>query len=278
MQSQGRVDSVADKVLSTQPVIFIGHGTPMVAIEFDSWSDNLCSFIDGNPPPTAIIVLSAHWTTDNVVKITSNEFPEQIYDFQGYPETLYQLTYPCEGNPQLAKDVAALLHDFSIPVQLDEERGLDHGAWIPLYVAFPNADVPVIQISLPNQADPKMLLDLGSALKQLRKQGILLIGSGNLIHNPEWVKKFDKYQDPEQWAVETDDWLHDEIVSLNIDDLIDYQNKIPHKEKALPKNNHILPLFFVLGAITQKDHLVDIYDGFHHANISMRSFAFISNQ
>ncbi len=247
----------------------------MVAIEFDDYTEQLCSFIESLPPPRAIIVVSAHWVTGNGVRITASQYPKQIYDFHGFPDTLYALTYPCVGDPKLAEEIAILLGDAGFNTVLDSERGLDHGTWVPLYVTFPNVDVPVIQISIPIDGKPEDLLRMGNALADLRKHGIMLVGSGNLVHNLKLIKSDDKYAEPENWAEELDNWFALNLANQDLKKLLAYESNAPHLSKGIPTNEHLLPIYFVLGAMRQKDHYVRIFDGFHYANISMRCFAFV---
>ncbi len=277
MQAQDRVRLGSEKDVQEQPAIFIGHGNPMVAMEYDDWSENVCSFLEKFPKPTAIVVLSAHWTTEKSIKITSNELPDQLYEFEGYPDAIFQLTYPCDGDPELAGMLADILTDVGLEVILDDKRGIDHGAWIPLYVAFPNADIPVVQVSLPELATPKQIMNIGTALSTLRKQGVLLIGSGNLVFNLGLADQENKYKEPETWTKETDDWIDQQLEEANIEALLNYRSKMPNLSKAAPTLEHFLPMFFVMGAMHQKDHYVTIYDGYHYGTVSMRCFAFTTN-
>jgi 4,5-DOPA dioxygenase extradiol len=278
VQAQDRLTKIDRSDAISQPAVFIGHGSPMVAIEFDDYTEQLCSFMEKLPPPQAIVVVSAHWETDGGIRVTANEYPEQIYDFTGFPDTLYKLTYPCIGEPELAEKIALLLSDTNFPVALDQNRGLDHGTWVPLYVTFPNVDVPVIQVSIPVNAKPEDLLKIGTSLSSLRKQGILLIGSGNVVHNLKAAKFNEKYAPVDNWAMELDEWIGQKLKEQDIQSLLEYQEKAPNPKRGIPTTEHFFPLFFVLGAMTQKDHFVDIYQGFHYGNISMRCFAFASNE
>ncbi|MFV2015304.1 MAG: dioxygenase, partial [Candidatus Heimdallarchaeota archaeon] len=226
MQAQDRVRLGNERDVEEQPAIFIGHGDPKVAIEFDDWSENVCTFLEQFPKPTAIIVLSAHWTTDNAIKITSSDMPEQLYEFEGFPETIYQLTYPCDGDPELASMLADILADIGLEVTLDDKRGIDHGAWIPLYIAFPNADIPVVQVSLPKLATPQQIMNIGTGLSTLRKQGVLLIGSGNLVFNLDLADQNNKYKEPELWTKETDNWIDQQLKEANIEVLLDYRSSM----------------------------------------------------
>ena len=199
------------------------------------------------------------------------------YWFEGFPETIYQLTYPCDGDPELASMLADILANIGLEVTLDDKRGIDHGAWIPLYIAFPDADIPVVQVSLPKLATPQQIMNIGTRLSTLRKQGVLLIGSGNLVFNLDLADQNNKYKEPELWTKETDDWIDQQLKEVNIEVLLDYRSSMPNLDKAVPTLEHFLPLFFVLGAMTQKDHYVTIYNGFHYGTVSMRCFGFTTN-
>jgi 4,5-DOPA dioxygenase extradiol len=248
----------------------------MVAIEFDDYTEQLCSFLEAIPPPKAIVVVSAHWITNDEIKITSSEYPEQLYDFQGFPETLNKLTYPCFGQPQMAESMETLLSEAGFAVQLDSQRGLDHGVWVPLYVTFPNAEVPVLQVSIPKKATPKDLLKMGNALTSLRKSGVLLIGSGGLVHNITTIKE-DKYAEADQWALDIDEWFKKQFQNHDIDALLNYEKHLSQYKEKMSSIEHLLPAFFVLGCMNQRDHYVDIFEGFHHGNLSMRCFAYARN-
>ena len=171
-----------------------------------------------------------------------------------------------------------MLQDRGYTAVLDDEAGLDHGTWIPLYVIYPNMDVPVVQISLPKNATPEKVLDMGRTLAPLRKRGVMMIGSGNIVNNPKLAEFNNKYADPDSWALEFDRWFDKELRELNIPNLLKYHEKAPNADKAVASKNHILPIFFVLGALQQNDYYVDLFEGFHYGNISMRSFALINNQ
>ncbi|MHA2504605.1 MAG: dioxygenase family protein, partial [Candidatus Kariarchaeaceae archaeon] len=195
-----------------------------------------------------------------------------------YPETLFQLTYPCEGDPELATNIVSMLNERGHAAKLDDSAGLDHGAWIPLYVAFPNVDIPVVQISIPGHASPQTVLEMGRTLRDLRKKGILMIGSGNIANNKHLADLEHKYAETDAWAIEFDEWFAKNLNDLNIDKLINFETDAPHAEKAVANKSHILPLYFVLGALQQNDYYVNLHEGFHFGNISMRSFALSSNQ
>jgi len=278
MQAQDRLNDIKSRK-NKQAAMFVGHGSPMVAIEFDDWNDKVCSFVEGIPQPTAIVIMSAHWETEDGVHILSARLPDQKYDFppEDYPDTLMHLTYPCEGQPKLARDIADMLSDRGYTAILDEESPMDHGAWIPLYVTFPNVDVPVVEISLPKNASPEKVLDMGRTLASLRKRGILIMGSGNIVNNKHFADLKNKYADTENWAEEVDQWFSIQLAEMNLEELLAFKTKAPHAEKAISDTSHILPLFFVLGTLQQDDYYINLYEGFHYANISMRSFALASN-
>ncbi len=163
----------------------LGMEALLVAIEYDDWNDKIGNFIDGLDHPTSIIIMSAHWETEDTIEITSSRYPKQLYDFdhETYPDTLLQLTYPVNGNPELASHVKELLSDKFSNINLNDKRGLDHGSWIPMYVFYPNVDVNVIQISIPKSFSPGQIFEIGKRLSPLRDNGILLVGSGNIVNN-----------------------------------------------------------------------------------------------
>jgi len=277
MQAQEKIGEF-NKKISSFPSIFIGHGSPLVAIEYDDWNDKIGNFIDRLDHPTSIIIMSAHWETEDTIEITSSKYPKQLYDFDDkrYPETLLQLTYPVSGDIELASQVKRLLSDKFNNINLNDKRGLDHGSWIPMYVFYPNVDVNVIQISIPISFSPKQIFEIGKRLSPLRDNGILLIGSGNIVNNTKEADFENKYTETEEWAIQFDQWVNQKLQELDFENLFDMTYKAPFSEKALNGLSHIMPLFFILGTFNDEDTIVTLFDGFHYGNISMRSFALVS--
>jgi len=222
------------------PVLFVGHGNPMNAIE-----DNLFSRVwteEGRnlPQPRAIVCISAHWQTDGT-SVTAMENPETIHDFYGFPQALYDMTYPAPGDPDLAERL--MRHITLAKVYPNRSWGLDHGTWSVLCRMFPNADIPVVQLSLDENAPASFHYDLGQELRPLRDEGILFVGSGNIVHNLHVMKWGDSAFD---WALESDATMASLIEQGRHEALVNYE-KLPHSRLAIPTNEHYLPLLYVLG-------------------------------
>lgn len=254
------------------PAVFIAHGSPMVGLEEDAYTRSLEGLADGLSRPRAIVVVSAHWEAAGPVRVTSSEKPQIIYDFGGFPEALYRLEYPCPGSAELAREILGLGQATGLNAVEDERRGLDHGVWIPLRWAYPAADIPVIQVSLPRPRNPELLLRLGAALAPLRKQGVLLIGSGGLVHNLRLVRFEAKDAPVDGWAKEFDDWIGGRLMEMDIGAIAAYRYGAPRADLAVPTSEHFDPVFFTLGAAAEGERVVSFYEGFHHGNLSMRSF------
>jgi 4,5-DOPA dioxygenase extradiol len=198
------------------------------------------------PRATAILVVSAHFRERRVTLGATDRVP-LIYDFGGFPDELYQMTYPCPGAPALADRVATLLAPE--PVTRSAERGLDHGAWVPLRHMFPAADVPVLELSLTHRALPADVVALGRRLAPVRAEGVLLLGSGSLTHNLGRLD-FDEREPPPRWATEFDAFCAESLASLDVDALCDFRNRAPSAQVAHPTDEHFLPLLFAVGAAT----------------------------
>ncbi len=255
----------------TQPAVFISHGSPMVAIETGPYQDALAAF-GATQKPTAIVVVSAHWESGSSISITSAERHSLIYDFGGFPRALYNLKYDAPGDPQLAKRISNLLSPRQ--VTLDASRGLDHGAWVPLRLMFPAADVPVVELSIPADLPPQDLFAIGSALAPLRGEGILVMGSGGIVHNLRLVDFQNKFREPEEWAKQFDDWFARAVKARDYHRLFDYEDA-QFAKAAIPTPEHFVPVFVVLGAAQNAKSHATIYEGFEHGTISMRSFALV---
>jgi 4,5-DOPA dioxygenase extradiol len=218
------------------PSLFISHGSPMLALQPGASGPALARLASKLPKPRAIVVVSAHWESHDL-RVGSAAKPDTWHDFRGFPAELYQVQYPAPGEPQLASEVANLLTQAGLPAQLDAERPLDHGAWVPLRLMYPQADIPVVQVSLPSQQGPALQRKVGQALASLRAQGVLLIGSGSITHN---LGELDWHAGPEviePWAQAFRDWMVDKLTDQDHTALQDY-----------PSDEHLLPLFFAEGA------------------------------
>ncbi|QIE88682.1 DODA-type extradiol aromatic ring-opening family dioxygenase [Pseudomonas nitroreducens] len=229
------------------PALFISHGSPMLALDPGASDAPLKRLARELPRPKAILVVSAHWETPDL-RITASLMPDTWHDFYGFPPELYAVQYPAAGSPELAQRVAELLAEAGLPATLDPERPLDHGAWVPLSLMYPEADIPVVQLSLPSRLGAPMQHRVGAALRKLRDEGILLIGSGSITHN---LGELDWHAGPEvitPWAKAFRDWM---VARLEADDeaaLFDYRQQAPYAVRNHPRDEHLLPLYFARGA------------------------------
>lgn len=233
----------------TQPSLFIGHGAPTLLIEPTDARDFLLSLAERFPVPKAILVISAHFNA-RVPVITSAARPETIHDFRGFPEVLYQQQYPAPGDPILAGQIAERLQAAGFPAVTHDGRGLDHGAWIPLMLAYPKADIPVLQLSISMNESPEWHYRLGQALQPLRDEGVMIFASGSVTHNLRAVFSGNYQLDsPEpEWVSSFAGWLAERIEAGDQDAILSAVQSGPHGRENHPTMDHILPLFVALGA------------------------------
>jgi len=217
----------------------------------------------------AIVIVSAHWQTHAPIRATAWEHAPLLYDFGGFPDELYRIEYPAPGDPALASRIVADIEG-AIP---EPRRGLDHGVWVPLRLAWPEATIPVVEISLPVAACDEIFA-LGRKLRSLRDEGILVAGSGGIVHNLSRVHLANKDAAVDPWAHEFDRWVADRVARQDVEALFDYRDTAPHADLAVPTPEHFDPIFVTLGAAWPEEHIETIYEGFHYGNISMRSVAF----
>ena len=229
------------------PSLFISHGSPMLALEPGASGPALARLAAELPRPRAILVVSAHWESHEL-RVGSAAQPKTWHDFHGFPRPLYAVQYPAPGYPQLAGEIVERLAGAGLPAQLDPERPLDHGAWVPLTLMYPQADIPVVQLSLPSRLGPAQQSRIGQALAGLREQGVLLIGSGSITHN---LGELDWHAGPEviePWAQAFRDWIVAKLADDDETALHDYRRQAPHAARNHPSDEHLLPLFFARGA------------------------------
>ncbi len=230
------------------PALYIGHGAPPL-LDDPVWSGQLSAWAGDLPRPTAILIVSAHWESAPV-SLSASHAP-LVYDFGGFAPKYYQMTYETPDASHLAQRVAAMMPDGE-PVHQHVSRGLDHGAWVPLRIMFPEADIPVLQMSLPTD-DPHRLMKLGERLRPLRDEGVLIIGSGFLTHGLPYLKDFRIDADVPGWSKDFDLWAGDALTRGDVDLLSDYRAKAPGMPYAHPTVEHYTPLFVTLGAATSAD-------------------------
>lgn len=228
------------------PSLFLAHGSPMLAIERSPYAEFLEAYAERLGKPKAILVFTAHWEAP-VTTISSAAGPyDTIYDFGGFPDELYQVTYPAPGAPNIADAAAERLAAAGLPVERDFSRGLDHGSWTLLSRMYPDADVPVVQASVNPYAPADVHFEIGKALSGFGKEGVLVIGSGVTVHNLRAVKW--GQQTPERWAVEFDDWLVERTLEGRVDELFQYEALAPMARLAVPRAEHFVPYFIAYGA------------------------------
>ena len=253
------------------PTLFISHGSPETAIATTPAHDFLQTLGKPYQAIRAALVISAHWETACPV-VGASERPETIHDFSGFPDELYDIKYPAKGAPKLAAEVASLLETAGLQCQIDARRGLDHGAWVPLSLMFPDANIPVFQLSIQKSLDPATHLALGEALTDLRKEGMLVIGSGGAVHPLGYVTF--PSPTPFPWAVAFDDWLTDAVQRGDRQALVEYRTKAPYPERAHPRPYHYMPLLVALGAAGPKAKGKVLHQSWEYGFLSMGMYAF----
>lgn len=229
------------------PSLYISHGSPMLALEPGASGPALVRLAGELPKPRAIVIVSAHWE-NNELLVSGNPQPETWHDFGGFPKALFEVQYPAPGDPQLAAEVVQLLKRSDLPARIDTERPFDHGVWVPLSLMYPQADIPVVQVSLPTRGGPALQTRVGHALASLREQGVLLIGSGSITHN---LRELDWHAGPESvepWAREFRDWMIEKLEANDEAALHDYRQQAPNAVRNHPSDEHLLPLYFARGA------------------------------
>ena len=224
------------------PVIFLAHGSPML-LDSQRWIAELKQWADAMPRPRAVLMISAHWDQRPVALGATRTVP-LVYDFYGFPDRYYQVTYPAPGAPELASRVRELLKGAKTDFMDESARGLDHGAYVPMKCMYPQADMPTLQLSLPG-LEPKTVYALGQALAPLRDEGILIIGSGFLTHNLRAISN-----ETPAWASEFDEWIADVLTRGDVDALLDYRARAPGVEYALPTHEHFVPVILAKGAVS----------------------------
>lgn len=240
------------------PVLFLGHGSPMNAIEENEFVTGFRNVAKEIPKPNAILCISAHWETRGTF-VTAMENPTTIHDFGGFPKELFDVQYPAPGNPSLARETKALIT--KTEVGLDDKWGLDHGAWSVIKHLYPNADVPVIQMSLDYSQTPQHHYELAREIKSLREKGVLIIGSGNIVHNLRMLA-WDKLNAPGygfDWAIEANEKMKKYILSGDYQPLINFRSQGRAFDLAIPTPEHYLPLLYAL-ALKDENERVDLFN------------------
>lgn len=257
--------------MDTWPALFVSHGAPTFALEPGLAGAQLRALGRALGQPRAIVVVSPHWMTRGIA-VGAAARPQTVHDFGGFPRPLYRLQYPAPGAPALAERAAQLLRAAGLPATLDRERGLDHGAWVPLMHLFPAADVPVVQVSLPVQADAAGACALGRALAPLAAEGVLVVGSGSLTHNLYEFRM--GHEEGAPYAREFSLWIRQAVLDGDRDRLLQALERAPHAGRAHPTDEHFLPLLVALGASPEGAPATVLDGGIRDGVLAMESYVF----
>jgi 4,5-DOPA dioxygenase extradiol len=253
------------------PSLFLSHGAPTLSLDPGATGAFWQRLARELPRPKAVLCISAHWMTEEPAASAPLR-NDTIHDFYGFPAPLYQMTYPAPGAPELAQRVAALLGRAGIGCAIDGARGLDHGAWVPLRLMYPAADVPTIQVSIQPRRDAAWHHRLGAALMPLRQEGVLILASGGAVHNLRALAR--EGGEAQAWAKAFDDWLASALAEGREAELLDWTHRAPHARLAQPSPDHFLPLFVALGAAGKGARGLRLHEGFTLGSLSMAAFQF----
>ncbi|RIY34580.1 4,5-DOPA dioxygenase extradiol [Psittacicella gerlachiana] len=249
------------------PVLFVGHGSPMHAINDNAFTQQWQKLGEQIGKPKAILAISAHWYTSHTA-VQATPVPQQIYDMYGFPQALYDKKYPAVGDAQLSMQVLNLLAAQGI--QIDNSWGIDHGIWSILVHMYPQADVPVVQLSINQNLSPQQMYALGQQLQPLRQEGILILTSGNIVHNLRMMVS-DRSNEELPWAKDFDNWMRDKVLARDLETILNYE-QYPYADLAAPTPDHMDPLFYALGATREQDQVTVFNDARELGSLSMTSF------
>ncbi len=255
------------------PSLFIAHGAPLLAIEDNEYTQLLSQLGKSMPRPQAIVIFSAHWEA-GVQRISEVKDYETIYDFGGFPDALYRIKYPAPGNPTLAGEIERVFSENGIASEVDRSRGLDHGAWVILRLLYPDADVPVVSMSVNPDLPPASQYKIGQCLSDLRKQDVLVVGSGGTVHN---LRTLDwQSQQPVPWATEFDDWLKTHLQQWDLDSLFAFETLAPNARLAVPPygKEHFVPLFYAMGAADDTRFATLLHQSYQYGSLSQSVWQF----
>lgn len=250
------------------PSLFIAHGAPLLAIESNDYTKFLNQLGQNLPRPKAVVLFSAHWES-KVQQVSRVDQYSTIYDFGGFDPSLYTIQYPARGDQGIANEIGELFDKNGISFENDTTRGLDHGAWVVLRMLYPNADIPVISMSVNPNLSPAEQYQIGKALLELRKKDILIIASGGTVHNLRALKWADNGQ-VDSWALEFDNWLAYNLENWDLQALFNYDSLAPHSTIAVPPygNEHFIPIFYAMGAADNNQKAALLYREFRYGNLS----------
>lgn len=253
--------------------MFVSHGAPTLALEESPARAFLQEYGKTLGRPEAILVASAHWATRRPA-VSGTTQPETIHDFGGFDPALYEIRYPAPGAPHVATRVAGLLGEVGLTAEIEERRGLDHGAWVPLSLMYPAAEIPVLQLSIQPQADPEHHFRLGEALRALREEGVLILGSGSATHNLYELAWNNIDAPAPGWAVAFKEWIALAVAEGRVDELIAYRRLAPYAARSHPTDEHLLPFFLALGAGTPGVKGTRVHASHTYGSLAMDVYVF----
>jgi 4,5-DOPA dioxygenase extradiol len=260
--------------MSAFPTIFLSHGSPMLALQDSPARRFLQGLGKSLGRPQSILVVSAHWETGRAPAMSLAQQPETIHDFGGFPRALFEIQYPAPGSPELARRAAGLLEAAGIPAGLSAQRGLDHGAWVPLSLMYPDADIPVTQLSVVHDASPADHERLGLAIASLRHEGVLVIGSGSITHNLYEFRGQGIDAPVPHWVSEFEAWVKARLDSSDREALLNYRRVAPFAAQNHPSEEHLLPLFVAMGGAGPQARAKQLHASFEHGVLAMDAYAF----
>ncbi|MEC0240595.1 class III extradiol ring-cleavage dioxygenase [Paenibacillus dokdonensis] len=253
------------------PSYFFAHGAPSLVLEEHAYTDLLKEFAAGMPKPKAIVIFSAHWE-ESVQTVSSVDQYSTIYDFGGFQDELYRMTYPAPGDRSLSEQIQALFTKDGIPSKLDEARGLDHGAWAVLKLIYPDADIPVVALSVNRYLTNEQQYEIGKALSELREQDVLIIGSGGTVHNLRSVNW--RAQGVDEWAGAFDNWLQSKLETWDTASLFNYEELAPNARMAVPTSEHFIPLLIAMGTGDANRKAKLLHRSYQYGNLSLSCWQF----
>ncbi len=263
-----------DSRLISLPSLFVPHGAPTFALHPGAAGKALRASAAALRHPRAIIIASAHWETARPV-VGFAERPETLHDFWGFPEALYSLRYPATGSREASQEALSALLAAGFAAEAAPERGLDHGAWIPLQIMFPEADIPVLPLSIQPHLGPEHHYRIGQALAPLTRQGFLVIASGNLTHNlADFQRAYKGSEQRQDYVRAFSDWFQEKLAQRDLAAMLDYRRQAPDAIRAHPRDEHLLPLFIALGAAGENSRATRLHAGIDDYVIAMDAFAF----
>lgn len=253
------------------PSYFIAHGAPSLVLEEHAYIDLLKDFSAQIKKPQAIVLFSAHWE-ESVQTVSAVDEYSTIYDFGGFQDELYRITYPAKGDRSLSEQIQALFSKHGIDSVLDEKRGLDHGAWAVLKLIYPEADIPVVALSVNRYLTNEQQYEVGKALSSLREQDVLIIGSGGTVHN--LMRLNWRSEDTDAWAEEFDNWVQTKLETWDTDSLFNYRELAPYAREAVPSNEHFIPLIIAMGAGDMGRQARLLHRSYQYGNLSLSCWQF----